>query len=566
MSLARTTLTGLVLAHALCGQDLLWRVQGQTDNLRRGFGLRAIGDVNGDGWEDLAEIIARRISPGMWCCFESRVAITSGRDGSILSMAPPFITGEGHGQYSLTRTGDMDGDGTPDYAYLSLNQGHIVVASGRTHTVLWSHQFPSLTSNYGQFMAGNLDLNGDGRNDLVTCALSATSSGVVYAYDNSGTLLYQIINTNPNYVFGTDVAALGGDLDGDGCDEFLVVGPDPTLRGVVHVVSGRTGTILHSSYGELPGDYLYHVIGCGDLDGDGMRDFAGSSLDLGNHCVTTFSGRTGQRIRSYRNPSVWIGGARMGSYLAVADMDHDGVDDILAFSLGSFLFALNGRTGDEMFLFAWDGYSMWPIVINTCMMSSAILAPPPGEHYPVVVYGEYCWRNSTPGFAIEPGLISAYRTSPPTATTFGRPLGTGGMSARMGMRELAGVAARFTLSKAQSGTMAFLVLGTSNQAMGTTPLPLPLGPLGFPGMLLQASTDAVLFAPTGTSGIANGYAQIDVQLDLTPTASPSSRSGSGSIPRTPRCTGRPWGMRSGRGSRSRPFTVFRPQGSALLRR
>src|SRR5688500_2869949 len=107
MSLARCALSGLTLTVALGAQDLLWRVEGQANNLERGVGLRAIGDVNSDGWEDIAEIIQARSSPGTWCCWSTRVAITSGRDGSILSIAPLLSPGEGHGQYSLARTGDM---------------------------------------------------------------------------------------------------------------------------------------------------------------------------------------------------------------------------------------------------------------------------------------------------------------------------------------------------------------------------------------------------------------------------------------------------------------------------
>ncbi len=526
--MSRLLVVGLAFTGLLASatsQSQMWRVEGVGDQLARGAAMLAIGDVNGDGWDDLVEMVAVRTSPGTWCCGTGATAITSGRDGSILSIAPPLglTTREGFSSESLARTGDMDRDGIPDYAYLRWDAylagtQEIVVRSGFDHHVIWS-QSQVFGSDFGFRIAGNMDLDGDGQNDIVTCDTRAGPYGTLYAYSNSGALLYQIANQNPNVLVGVDVAALGGDLDNDGCDEFLVACTEVGYRGAILVVSGRTGTILRTCYGELPGDYLYFVTGCGDIDGDGVPDIAGGAHDQGNDCVTTFSGATGQVIHSYRSRSISRGThSAMGPYLEAKDLDHDGINDIIA-GAAPFLFALNGRTGDEMF--AFSGASGPPSGWIPGIGRFTVLDPPPTEVYPILVYSEGLWYSyQNNGVMLSPGLIWGFRTSPPTATTYGFPTSSTGSPPRMGMRDLPGAATRFTLSSAKPGSIALFTLGISNQQIAGLPLPVSLAPVGFPGITLETSSDVVVFALTGTNGIQGGYAQIDVGLDLVPTGYP----------------------------------------------
>ncbi len=512
----------LAVLTPLQAQDLLWRVEGVGGHIRRGQTIRAIGDVDRDGWEDMVEFNTQRISPGTWCCHASMLSITSGRDGSLLSTGQPLVPGgwEAVGWLSLARLGDMNQDGYPDYAYLSWNAQtaitqDVVVRSGLDHRVLWRRS-AWFGGDFGFRIAGDMDLDGDGRNDVVTCDTRQGPYGTLFAFDNFGRTLYQIANTDPTIVVGADVAPLGGDLDGDGGDDFLVACPDVTGRGVILVVSGRTGAILRRSYGELPGDNLYFTVGCGDLDGDGVLDYAGGAHDLANECVTVFSGATGNVIRSYRNPSL-TGCGSMGAELAAHDLDQDGVNDLIAMGWGCFVFALNGRTGDEMFVFT---KSTWPGASSTCMGSATLLAPPRGENYPIIVYSEDCWRSVANQGLPDPGLLWAYRALPPTTATFGRPTSSQAGGARMGMRTLAGAATRFTLSSTPPNALAFLTLGFSNQAWQGSPLPAPLAPLGFPGLTLRTSIEAYAIATSGSHSAASGYARIDLPLRIVPGGVP----------------------------------------------
>src|SRR4029079_16365879 len=122
-----------------------------------------------------------------------------------------------------------------------------------------------------------------------------------------------------------------GDFDGDGCDDFLAVGPDTQNRGAVVLFSGLTGAVLRVSYGVQPGDRLSFVTGCGDMDHDVVLDYAGGGF-WGASVVTAFSGATGQPIQTWRAPQwPYMGANVCGGF----DLDQDGVNDLVAGSDGT---------------------------------------------------------------------------------------------------------------------------------------------------------------------------------------------------------------------------------------
>jgi hypothetical protein len=90
----------------------------------------------------------------------------------------------------------------------------------------------------------------------------------------------------------------------------------------------------------------------------------------------------------------------------------------------------------------------------------------------------------------------------------------------MGMRALPGGIVRLTLSDAQPGALALLALGLSDLSFAGGALPLPLASHGLPGITLRTSAELLLFAPTGTNGIATGYATLDLVIPLAATGVP----------------------------------------------
>src|SRR5262249_12697854 len=154
-----------------------------------------IGDYNRDGWDDLLE---RGV---MWNGQNAvgAIRIVSGQDGSILSSAPISPPGWTFG--NIAPLGDMNGDGVPDYGahYYAAGNPTVTQSSavfdGATHALLWSATIPNAWgTNYGAVLCGELDVNRDHRNDVVTSAINLSPGGTIIVYDNSGIELYRIVD------------------------------------------------------------------------------------------------------------------------------------------------------------------------------------------------------------------------------------------------------------------------------------------------------------------------------------------------------------------------------------
>jgi len=289
-------------------------------------------------------------------------------------------------------------------------------------------------------------------------------------------------------------------------------GADPGNRGAIICFSGRTGAVLRVSYGAQPGDGLVNAGACGDLDRDGVPDYCGGG-SFGASVVTAFSGATGQIIHSWRdNVNCCMGINVTGGY----DLDQDGVPDLAAGSLGTYMNVFSGRDGT--FLARWDRSTV-PLSYSCSGEVLAMLAPPPGEQYPLFVYSERCWGSATNPCSFNgicPGVVFAYRGCPRGARRFGtadaspnQPL------ARTGMRSPTAATTptvRFTMSDAPPGVAAMLTLGSSNASIGGVALPLALDPFGLPGITLWTSADARLLTIAGTTGMDAGYAAFDIAL------------------------------------------------------
>ncbi|MFT7464280.1 MAG: hypothetical protein ACI9EF_002630 [Pseudohongiellaceae bacterium] len=132
--------------------------------------------------------------------------------------------------------------------------------------------------------------------------------------------------------FGRSVAALG-DVDNDGVSD-IVVGDvfGAGFVGSAHVYSGKSSAPLFTVRGQVPGEnFGAAVVGCGDVNGDGVPDFAvGSPLNsvAGSSAgqVVVCSGTNGDILAT-------LAGAAPDSYFGAAlanlgDLDGDGIAEL----------------------------------------------------------------------------------------------------------------------------------------------------------------------------------------------------------------------------------------------
>lgn len=164
-------------------------------------------------------------------------------------------------------------------------------------------------------------------------------------------------------------AALGatltavGDVDGDGLADFAAGAPDGVLalnvfgRGQAVVHSSRTGMELHSWWGLGSTDgFGASVAGIGDADGDGIPDVAVGTRVFTNGYVRIYSGATGGLLQHIAAPA---GDDGFGWSLAPGgDLDGDGHAD---FAVGARGADPAGRTNAGRVL-VYSGLTFQPIL------------------------------------------------------------------------------------------------------------------------------------------------------------------------------------------------------------
>ncbi len=274
----------VVIYSGASGQELL-DIQGQAWQAAWGFSLAGLGDVDGDGFADVAV-----------GGFYGDVHLFRGPD------ATPLRSHQGPGtRPSVAGIGDVDGDGFPDYVIGwsqdstgGLWAGTAKVFSGRTGALIHQvygnipHNWPHSTGDHlGRTVAAVGDLDGDGIPDFACGAPGEIDYGgglqsrVLVFSGADASLLLEIDGTRDSSInswFGGAIAS-AGDLNGDGVPDLVIGGPSErgpylTPSGSVNVYSGRTGARLWRIFALQGSNLGRYVAMVGDLDGDGLSEFA----------------------------------------------------------------------------------------------------------------------------------------------------------------------------------------------------------------------------------------------------------------------------------------------------
>jgi hypothetical protein len=268
----------------------------QQENADFGRALVGLGDVNGDGLPDLAvgapfQKVKNRDRQG-------QVFLVSGATGQPLRTVnhPTPQTDAGFG-YTLADMGDVDGDGFPDLAVgapfqngRKRAQGQVWLVSGATGQPLWTvtTPIPQESTWFGWVLESLRDVDGDGLPDLAVGVpfqkvQKRDQQGRVFLFSGAtGQLLWTVTAPiSQAYAgFGAALARLR-DVNSDSIPDLAVGAPGESFanytQGRVWLFSGADGQLVRTVESPIPQGGAHFgatLAGVRDLDGNGVPDLA----------------------------------------------------------------------------------------------------------------------------------------------------------------------------------------------------------------------------------------------------------------------------------------------------
>jgi hypothetical protein len=262
-------------------------VQGDVVGAYAGSGLRFVGDVTGDGLEDIAVSAPYTSANGL--AGAGLVGIFTAANLGEYRLSEADIVIEGAYENAtlgnmIDPTGDIDGDGIQDYMLSAENGDIATILAGGSQPEDHQDAIFRLTGTTGAVgMVG--DINGDGQRDL-SCIINANEihffttlfATPMRSVDDPSARVY---SEGVTYIF--QVLDLG-DRDLDGKDETLIpfMYDETYQTSVLTIIPGSSLTYgTRMSYLDTQlravsvrpyGTYGYRAAHVGDTDGDGLEE------------------------------------------------------------------------------------------------------------------------------------------------------------------------------------------------------------------------------------------------------------------------------------------------------
>ncbi|MBV9959695.1 MAG: VCBS repeat-containing protein [Acidobacteria bacterium] len=259
-----------------------------------------VADFNGDGKLDVA---AGEVSG-------SRVAIIYGDGTGSFSRMSLFDTGLA-GPNSVGGAVDLNGDGRPDLVVANRESNKIQILFNRGHGRMVFSAAYTVGASPRDVETGDFD--GDGKTDIAVANHDSSDVSILYSIGGSGNFGGAV-----NYNVGHPLYALTvADFNGDGKTDFAASGNEY----VTVIQNNGAGFNAPADYA-APGCDISTSLAVGDFNGDQKLDIAVANLN-GNGAVAVLRGTgTGSFLSAV---GLWRG----IKSVAAADFNGDGRTDIL---------------------------------------------------------------------------------------------------------------------------------------------------------------------------------------------------------------------------------------------
>jgi len=512
----------------------LWDLNGAAASDYFGSSVAGVGDVNGDGHDDL--VVGAPYASVGGSLYVGRARVVSGADGSALFTLQGSMAYERFG-WAVAGVGDVSGDGVPDVVVSSpfavvagfSNAGQVRIFSGADASGIGTFSGTGNGENFGYALGLVGDVDDTGTTEIVVGTPGATVNGAYTAGQAkvlslpSGTVVHTLDGVAAADSFGRAVAS-AGDVDADGFPDVLVGAPGtaqskftPAGPGYAKVFSGATGSLLQAIPGGAAENFGNAVAGLGDVNGDGHSDYAvqapngafGGNANAG--IVRVYSGASGTLLYSIGGSAAFEGFGR--ALASAGDVNGDGTADLLVGSSNANGYAgvarvFSGGTGQT--LFSFSGATPNPAFGGAVGAAGDVN----DDGFPDLVVGA---PSATIGGLSNAGLAKVISPIgiPPTANPYGTGCaGTAGFAATTqtcgGAPTLGNAGFALSISKGVGGTFALLFFGTSPDPAGS---PLFGCPAYLAGSVSAAMPPIVLAGSSGVGGEGYGLRGVSVPVD-----------------------------------------------------
>jgi hypothetical protein len=295
-------------------------------------GGTTLADLDGDGKPDL--IISCTTSTNTWISIYRNIST----NGTLVagSFAPRFDIniGAAYGSGWVT-TGDVDGDGKLDIvvSFDGLNT-MTILRNNSTPGTLSAASFDApvvVTTGNRPESVKVCDIDGDGRPDLVFANAGSNTIGVLRNIGTAGTVTTNSFAPEVDFTAtGTPYTIACVDLDGDGKPDVVTATDSGTAISVLRNTS-TVGNITFASHVDFATGSRPLFVTTADLDADGKQDilvanYGGRSVSVFRNISTAGSFTTNSLAARFDIATATGGSTQVPS---VADMNGDGRPDLI---------------------------------------------------------------------------------------------------------------------------------------------------------------------------------------------------------------------------------------------